>query len=179
VQQNKQLLSFPVPNTSPTLHSFDIHLTFHPIMVHSIVGTLAPCFATVIDEKLLHAATNLHLVIPADNGANLSRFVYMSCHSTGFRSRPVADRTKASYEEKFKQAWAFLAFKGYYESMLLLLPTPPEHCPSMNANLEEFFRFKQQPKDTPLKDERGNPVLDIEGNQILCDGRWKSPYIVS
>jgi hypothetical protein len=64
--------------------------------------------------------------------------------------------------------------------MLLLLPTPPEHCPSMKTNsLEEFFQLKQQPKDTPLKDEHGNPVLDIVGNQILCDGWWKSPYMDS
>jgi hypothetical protein len=65
-------------------------------MVHSVVGTFVPCFAAVIDEKLREAATNLHLVIPANNGANLSRFVSMGCHSTRFRNRPVADRT---YEE--------------------------------------------------------------------------------
>jgi hypothetical protein len=50
----------------------------------------------------------------------------------------------------------------------------------MNTNsLEEFFQFKQQPKDTPLKDEHRNPVLDIVGHQILCDGCWKSPYMDS
>jgi hypothetical protein len=71
---NQTLLPHSTPST--------IHLIIHPIMAHSVVGTLAPCFATVIDEKLRDAATNLHLVIPADNGANLSRFVYMGCHST-------------------------------------------------------------------------------------------------
>jgi hypothetical protein len=49
----------------------------------------------------------------------------------------------------------------------------------MPTPLEEFLRFKRQPTDTPLKDQRGNPVLDIEGDQILCDGHWKSPYMDS
>jgi hypothetical protein len=57
-------------------------------------------------------ATNLHLVIPAENGANLSRFVYMGCHTTLFRNCPAADRTKASKEEKFKQVGHFWLFRG-------------------------------------------------------------------
>jgi hypothetical protein len=59
------------------LHSFDHPLIIHPTMVHSVVGTLAPCFATVIDEKLREAATNLHLVIPADKMEQISHDLFL------------------------------------------------------------------------------------------------------
>jgi hypothetical protein len=64
--------------------------------------------------------------------------------------------------------------------MLMLLPEPPQHCPSMSVNsLEEFYRFKRQPKGIELVDDKGAPVKDILGNVIKCDGAWKSPFIDS
>jgi hypothetical protein len=144
--------------------------------VHRVAGGAFDVrFRNVINEKLRDTAASLGLVIP-DN--NKSDFVYLGRQSVRFRNRPLEETTKETYEEKFRQLWKFLAIKGDYESMLMLLPTPPMHCPSMNANsLEEFFRFKRQQAGTQLKDERGNPVQDILGNVILCDGRWKSPYM--
>lgn len=155
-------------------------------MVHRVTGTLDPLFRSVIHENVVAAAAALNLVIPDGNGSpinngndvDLADFVYLGGESTRFRNRPLCPTTKASYEEKFRQLWKFLAIKGDYESMLMLLVVPPPHCPSMNANsLEEFFRFKRQAAGTMLKDDSGRPVLDIHGQTITCDGRWKSPYM--
>jgi hypothetical protein len=148
-------------------------------IVHNVVGVVDPRFLNCIDTQLREAAEKLKLQIP-DSATRFRRYDYRGINSKRFGNQPIAPSTIDTYEFKFRQVWNFFAIKGDYESMLLLLPKPPEHCPSMNANsLEEFFKFKRQPTGTPLTNIHGDVVVDIFGNQILCDGGWKTPNMSS
>lgn len=149
-------------------------------IAHNVVGAFDDRFRTVIDAKIRAAAAALNLTIPIDNGGDLADYTYLGVDSTRFRNRPMAASTRENYEGKFRQLWKYLAIKGDYESMLMLLVVPPQHCPSMNAHsLEEFFKFKRQAPGSPLNDVYGNQVYDIMGNPIMCDGRWNTPFMAS
>ena len=52
---------------------------------------------------------------------------------------------------------------------------PPDgFCPSMKPETIAFFiHFKCQPAGTPLEDMDSTPILDVFGEQVLCQGGWK------
>ena len=61
--------------------------------------------------------------------------------------------------------------------MLLLLSEPPEDAPAIKPEtVESFLRFKRNEPNSPLLDSSTQqPVLDILGNGITCDGAWNTP----
>ncbi len=59
----------------------------------------------------------------------------------------------------------------------MLLEKPPQpFCPSMDVKtIGLFIRFKRLPEGTPLLDDDENPVLNVLGNEIHCQGGWNDP----
>lgn len=57
----------------------------------------------------------------------------------------------------------FFSHIGDYESLLMLLPKPPnEFCPSMKPeSIALFISYKRGEKGTPLTDVDGNHVSDV------------------
>ncbi|KAJ3238248.1 hypothetical protein HDU77_011522 [Chytriomyces hyalinus] len=48
--------------------------------------------------------------------------------------------------------------------------------PSMSERLVTLvIKWKRSKAGTQLLEQNGAPVLDLEGNPIYCDGKWKSP----
>ena len=92
-------------------------------------------------------------------------------------NRPLAARSVSTYEDLFKQMFAYCSMKGDYESLLMLmLPCGTDGVPSMKVStVEEFLRLKRTAKNTELVDADGEPVLDVLGGQIYCDGGWNAP----
>lgn len=93
-------------------------------------------------------------------------------------SKPLAENTLRAYRKHLKGMENFCMFIGDYESLLILLEKPPEpFCPAMNPlTICHYIHFKRWPKDTPLRNIITNElVLDIFGNSIVCQGKWKDP----
>ena len=141
----------------------------------SVQRKLGQPWLTKVGPGMNEVAERCHLKIPEES--NVADFEFLGKDSTRFRNRPLAgDKTTRNYEMHLRQFWRFAAFKGDYESMLMLLKKPPAHCPSMSVNtLEEYMRFKRLEPDEPLLDEHGTPVLDVFGTPITCEGGWIAP----
>ena len=141
----------------------------------SVQRKLGQPWLTKVGLGMNEVAERCHLKIPEES--NVADFEFLGKDSTRFRNRPLAgDKTTKNYEVHLRQFWRFAAFKGDYESMLMLLKKPPAHCPSMSVNtLEEYMRFKRLEPDEPLLDEHGTPVLDVFGTPITCEGGWIAP----
>lgn len=62
----------------------------------------------------------------------------------------------------------FCSHIGDYESLLMLLPKPPnEFCPSMKPeSIALFISYKRGEKGTPLTDDDGNHVSDVFGHPM-------------
>ena len=67
--------------------------------------------------------------------------------------------------------------KTFYTSMLMLEEHPPDKfCPAMNpTTIALFIIFKRSKKGEPLLDQHGNPVKDVFGEEIKCQGGWNNP----
>jgi FPC/CPF motif-containing protein YcgG len=58
----------------------------------------------------------------------------------------------------------------------MLRREPLEYFPSMNpTSLVLHYKWKTGKEGTPLLDEHGNIVKDLDGNNITYVGTWKSP----
>ena len=76
-------------------------------------------------------------------------------------------------ETRARQFYWFCAFFGDYDSMFLLLPDPPEECPSMNPDTIRAFQYHQYNlPGTPLFSDTTSTtkLTDINGEEILSEG---------
>ncbi|KAI9339167.1 hypothetical protein DFJ73DRAFT_961925 [Zopfochytrium polystomum] len=92
-------------------------------------------------------------------------------------TKELSENTLRFYQKHMRGIQYFCALIGDYESLLMLLECPPTPiCPSMKpSTLASFIRFKRFPPNTPLLDAHGNPVLDVFGDAITCQGGWNDP----
>ena len=92
-------------------------------------------------------------------------------------SRPLERNSVIMYEKHIRGLKFFFSLIGDYESLLMLLPTPPAKvCPSMNAkSIALFIKYKRQTEGKILRDMDGHAVLDVLGREIKSDGNWKAP----
>lgn len=91
--------------------------------------------------------------------------------------RALRSRSITTYESHFRGLRYFFCLVGDYESLLMLQPkAPTPFCPSLNADgISDFIRYKRGIKGTQLLNKLSQPVLDIFGNPILCQGAWCNP----
>lgn len=94
-----------------------------------------------------------------------------------FGNRPIASKTTDAYNDNLRQLHRFCAIIGDYDSMLmLLLPSGTPNTPSMNVETaEQFLCLKRTPRNMELIAIGGAPVMDVDGQQVFCDGGWKAP----
>jgi hypothetical protein len=89
---------------------------------------------------------------------------------------PLTDNTLTSYEKHYDSLYVFFGHIKDFESLLMLRREPLEYFPSMNpTSLVLHYKWKTGKEGTPLLDEHGNTVKDLDGNNITCVGTWKSP----
>lgn len=93
-------------------------------------------------------------------------------------SKPLAANTIKAYQKHIRGIEKFCMLIGDYHSLLILLEKPPEpFVPAMSPEtISYYIHFKRWKRDTALKNIISNqPILDIFGNPILCEGSWKDP----
>ena len=80
-------------------------------------------------------------------------------------------QTWTDYEETLSKLWDFLAMIADYDSMIIMLCYPPQHCPSMSAESLRSFMFHRagQYKNVVL-DSKNNEVKDTQGRTVLAEG---------
>ncbi|KAI9359581.1 hypothetical protein DFJ73DRAFT_902032 [Zopfochytrium polystomum] len=100
-------------------------------------------------------------------------------------SCPLADRnykdtTRKAAQKHINLLKFFFSLIGDYESLIILEDTPPDFCPSMDyKSLILVLKFKQQPKGNQLLHENRAPVMDVLGQEVLCQGGWNAPNVVN
>jgi len=104
-------------------------------------------------------------------------FSYEGKKSTRLGNRPVAENTKDNYEGNYRQLWRYCVITGNYEDMLVLLSPCPKNVPSMKLEtVEGFLRFKRQQKGVQLtKVSSSDPICDVFGKLLACNGKWRAP----
>jgi hypothetical protein len=71
--------------------------------------------------------------------------------------------------------WEFFGLIGAYSSMIILLKTPPNPCPSMNPDvLRLYILYRRGIKGEPLVDGSGAIVEDVQGYPLSCRGGWNA-----
>lgn len=89
---------------------------------------------------------------------------------------PLTDNTLTSYEKHYDSLYFFFSHIQDFDSLLMLRREPLEYFPSMNPkSIVLHHVWKTSKKGTPLMDEHGNSVKDLDGKDILCNGTWCSP----
>jgi hypothetical protein len=107
--------------------------------------------------------------------------VYIAPHSPRF-SRNLAAATARNYEQAFRALWNFLAFKGSYDEMIILLPNPPclddNVLPSISpSTLKEYIihRYSEAFSNLHTEGDSTRPkLLDCMGKEMLCEGTTKN-----
>lgn len=94
-------------------------------------------------------------------------------------SRPLEEKSMKTYQTYFRGMIFFLSLVGDYESMLILQKCRPKFCPSIHPErISQFITFKRSKKGDLLCDSDGNPVLNVYGHQVTCQGGWNDPDCV-
>jgi hypothetical protein len=133
-----------------------------------------PAYQAKIEEGINAAATDWNVTL--DPGVSYSW--KKEAIRTG--NRPIAKSTQDTYINHYKQLWYFFAMVGAYDSMLILTEPKPRRAPAMEMEyLQAFLRWKRQPPGTPLTFEAGEadgvPIMNVFGDQVLCEGAWNAP----
>ena len=140
-------------------------------MGYSVTKALPDCVSSKVKAGVNAAAEKWHLELPSElnYGYNLSL--------ARFGNHPLAKQSLEAYDVHLRQLHRYLAIIGDYESMLmLLLPPTTEDVPSIRVHsLEQFLRLKRTPKNVELMAMTGEPILDVDGGQVFCDGGWNQP----
>ena len=109
-------------------------------------------------------------------GTTITKFrkkLYRSRRTGGI---PLTDNTLTSYEKHYDSLYFFFSHIQDFDSLLMLRREPLEYFPSMNPkSIVLHHVWKTSKKGTPLMDEHGNSVKDLDGQDILCNGTWCSP----
>lgn len=135
-----------------------------------------------IASGLQKAARKWSVKLPAKD---YDKYVFLGANSRRFGNRCIEDATKLSYERQLQQFWRYLAYKGDYESMLMLLEPCSSNAPSVDVySAEEFVRFKRYKANEKLDAiksnqdaEHTNAIKDIFGAPITADGGWNNPKV--
>jgi hypothetical protein len=142
---------------------------------YTSTGKLDDRYAGKVCQGIKKAAAECKLQLTLTDD-ELSTYVHMGSATTRFGNRPIQGATPGNYEGTLRQLWKYAAMIGDYASMMMLLKTPPKHCPAMSVLLvESFVRFKLLNQDEPLLNLHGEPILDVLGKQMTCDGGWHAP----
>jgi len=89
---------------------------------------------------------------------------------------PLTDNTLSSYEKHYKSLYFFFSHIQYFQSLFMLRREPLEYYPSMNpTSIVLHYKWKTGKEGTPLLDDHGNTLKDLDGKDITCVGTWKSP----
>jgi len=101
--------------------------------------------------------------------------------SPRFSSRISENSYRDCMEAHLHQFWNFLAITGDYLSMLILLPHPPEHCPSVDyASVKKYVLHTFQFPNRPLYSswdttDQADRVKDINGSPMTTQGGKQCP----
>ncbi|KAJ3233366.1 hypothetical protein HDU81_002299 [Chytriomyces hyalinus] len=94
-------------------------------------------------------------------------------------SKPLKDNSLLAYAKHINGLRCMCTLLGDHDSQLMLLDNPPARPPSVNKEtIIKFINFKRDKEGTPLL-HNNEPVLDIFGNQVLCQGGWNDPKNVA
>ena len=98
-----------------------------------------------VHGNILKSLKKFKLKLPKELiGKTFTDFEYQGVKSRRLGNRHIKGQTKSNYESSWRQLWRFCAYKGDYDSMLMLLPSVPKGAPSMKLEtVEEFLRFKR------------------------------------
>jgi hypothetical protein len=81
-------------------------------------------------------------------------------------------------EDLLRKLYTFCAIKGDYESMMIMLETPPTHSPPIDPiTIRQFVHHRMAPPGTPLFVDFATeitPLVDIFGNHIHSQGACQS-----
>jgi hypothetical protein len=89
---------------------------------------------------------------------------------------PLTDNTLSSYKKHYKSLYFFFSPIQDFESLLMLRREQLEYFPSMNfTSIVLHYKWKTGKEGTPLLDDHGNTLKDLDGKDITCIGCWKSP----
>ena len=128
-----------------------------------------------VHSNILKSLKKFHLKLPKElKGKTFKDFDYQGMNSRRLGNRYIKAQTKSNYESSYRQLWRFCAYKGDYDSMLMLLPSVPQGAPSMKLEtVEEFLRFKRLHNYTnqPLKKcNKDDVLMDVLGKPIRVEG---------
>ena len=140
------------------------------VVIMDVTSKLPGDVQAAIPDGIAAAATKWRVTLPE----NVSYEFSMTARRFG--NKKIAKTTLVgTYLSTLRQFWRFCAYIGDYDSMIILLTPATGRTPSMNNHtIEQFLRFKRR-KDTALLDDGEIPVLDIHGNQVMCEGKWNNP----
>jgi len=84
---------------------------------------------------------------------------------------PLTDNTLSSYDKHYDSLYFLFSHIRDFESLLILRREPLEYFPSMNpTSIVLHYKWKTGEEGSPLLDEHGNRVKDLDGNDIFCVG---------
>ncbi|RHZ12571.1 hypothetical protein DYB37_010252 [Aphanomyces astaci] len=93
-----------------------------------------------------------------------------------FGSRVLEPHSQRVYKKHYRGLWYFFGLIGDYTSLLILRHDCPQHAPAMSVkSLCAYLKYKTGAIGTILHYDDGLPVLDVDGQPVLCDGQWKDP----
>ncbi|ETV64125.1 hypothetical protein H257_18942 [Aphanomyces astaci] len=93
-----------------------------------------------------------------------------------FGSRVLEPHSQRVYKKHYRGLWYFFGIIGDYTSLLILRHDCPQHAPAMSVKrLCAYLKYKTGAIGTILHYDDGLPVLDVDGQPVLCDGQWKDP----
>ncbi|RHY97843.1 hypothetical protein DYB31_016026, partial [Aphanomyces astaci] len=93
-----------------------------------------------------------------------------------FGSRVLEPHSQRVYKKHYWGLWYFFGLIGDYTSLLILRHDCPQHAPAMSVKrLCAYLKYKTGAIGTILHYDDGLPVLDVDGQPVLCDGQWKDP----
>ena len=103
---------------------------------------------------------------------------YMSGAGSARFGGRVGPRAANLMEGIIRHLYVFCAIIGDYESMLIMLETPPKHCPPMDpVTIRQYIRHKMSPPGTPMFadfDVEKVPLRDVFGKHIHAQGGCQS-----
>lgn len=141
----------------------------------STAAPLAARYKNKIEDGIKASARKWGVTLP--NNIDLSNYDFQGKNTTRLKNRPIQPNTSLLYEKQFRQFWKYLAIRGDYDSMLMLVAPCPENVPSMKlSSVEEYPRFKRLTKGDPLMStDKTTRLTDICGIEMTAEGSWKAP----
>jgi hypothetical protein len=92
-------------------------------------------------------------------------------------SSALAVLSKRDYVKHYRGLRLFCCYIGDYESLLMLQDNAPRpFCPSISAStISEFIRWKRTASGKPFLNRNREPIMDVLGRPMFCNGGWNDP----